>query len=79
MPSCCSPAALRCRRDLDAARLLADQVRKREKLKKQELKLFQEEWAARLAGGCSSDLCPNAPESSMSGFCKSCWVHRCML
>lgn len=44
------PAVLR-RRDLDAARLLADQVRKREKLKKQELRLFQSEWAARMAGG----------------------------
>lgn len=40
----------RCRRDLDAARLLADQVRRREKLKKQELRLFQQEWAARMSG-----------------------------
>ena len=44
------PRRCGCRRDLDAARLLADQVRRREKLKKQELRLFQEEWEARMAG-----------------------------
>ena len=38
------------RRDLEAARTLADQVRKREKLKKRELQLYKEEWAARMQG-----------------------------
>ncbi|KAL4431305.1 hypothetical protein ABPG75_006561 [Micractinium tetrahymenae] len=36
------------RRDLESARTLADQVRKREKLKKRELQLYKEEWAARM-------------------------------
>ena len=38
------------RRDLEAARTLADQVRKREKLKRRELQLYKEEWAARMQG-----------------------------
>lgn len=65
-PWCCRQAArtacfiLRCplprphphprRRDLESARTLADQVRKREKLKKRELQLYKEEWAARMQG-----------------------------
>lgn len=36
------------RRDLEAARTLADQVRKREKLKRREAQLLKEEWAARM-------------------------------
>ncbi|PSC74628.1 Soluble inorganic pyrophosphatase 2 [Micractinium conductrix] len=36
------------RRDLESARTLADQVRKREKLKRRELQLYKEEWAARM-------------------------------
>lgn len=38
------------RRDLEAARTLADQVRKREKLKRREAQLLKEEWAARMQG-----------------------------
>ena len=38
------------RRDLESARTLADQVRKREKLKRRELQLYMEEWAARMQG-----------------------------
>jgi hypothetical protein len=40
-----------CRRDLESARTLADQIRKREKLKRRELQLYKEEWAARMQGG----------------------------
>lgn len=36
------------RRDLEAARTLADQVRRREKLKRREAQLLKEEWAARM-------------------------------
>ncbi|EFN51054.1 hypothetical protein CHLNCDRAFT_141564 [Chlorella variabilis] len=36
------------RRDLESARTLADQIRKREKLKRRELQLYKEEWAARM-------------------------------
>ena len=39
-----------CRRDLELARTLADQVRRREKLKRRELVLYKEEWAARWQG-----------------------------
>ena len=38
------------RRDLEMARTLADQVRRREKLKKQEAVLLKEEWACRMRG-----------------------------
>ena len=38
------------RRDLESARTLADQVRKREKLKRREAQLLKEEWAARMQG-----------------------------
>lgn len=38
------------RRDLEAARTLADQVRRREKLKRREAQLLKEEWAARMQG-----------------------------
>lgn len=40
-----------CRRDLESSRTLADQIRKREKLKRRELQLYKEEWAARMQGG----------------------------
>lgn len=50
-------AALPCRRrDLEAARTLADQVRKREKLKRRELQLYKEEWAARMQGEWAAGL-----------------------
>ena len=45
-----SPPCHCCRRDLESARTLADQVRKREKLKRRELQLYKEEWAARMQG-----------------------------
>ena len=38
------------RRDLEQARTLADQVRKREKLKRREAQLLKEEWATRMQG-----------------------------
>jgi len=41
------------RRDLEMARTLADQVRRREKLKKQEALLLKEEWACRMRGQSS--------------------------
>jgi hypothetical protein len=44
------------RRDLEAARTLADQIRKREKLKRRELQLYKEEWAARMQGGPGRQL-----------------------
>lgn len=53
LPRCCR------RRDLESARTLADQVRKREKLKRRELQLYKEEWAARMQGeACwAAELC----------------------
>jgi hypothetical protein len=40
------------RRDLEAARTLADQCRRREKLKLREAQILSDEWAARMAGEC---------------------------
>jgi hypothetical protein len=45
------------RRDLEMARTLADQVRRREKLKKQEAVLLKEEWACRMRGESYNRFC----------------------
>ena len=57
LTNCHRTAAAPRRRDLEAARTLADQARKREKLKRRELQLYKEEWAARMQGECWGECC----------------------
>lgn len=77
-PSCAAASSqLYRRRDLEAARTLADQVRKREKLKRRELQLYKEEWAARMQGECAGSEWAGRAGGGLEGVARleqwGCW------